>query len=68
MEPCKIEANEAFFTSLITLLTEGGTYGWPATGETFTLINGKLCGSVRGLVEANHIVSEKFFIGNFTLI
>lgn len=65
LTPDQIEANEAFFTSLIKLIHEGGNYGWPAIQEIFTVRNGKLCGSERGLASAKAIVSEQFFINNF---
>lgn len=65
LTPAQIEANEAFFTSLIKLIHDGGTYGWPAIQEIFKVRNGKRCGSERGLAQAKAIVSEQFFINHF---
>lgn len=68
LTPSQIEANEAFFISLIKLIHEGGTYGWPAIEEIFTVRDGKLCGNEKGLHAASQIVSKEFFTNHFAKI
>jgi hypothetical protein len=65
LSDAQILANEQFFTKTINSLHEGGIYGWPAINEVFTISDGKLCGSDRGLHCAKHIVSETFFTNHF---
>lgn len=66
--PHQIEANEAFFTSIIELTSNGGAYCWPAIQEIFTIKDGKLHGTDRGLRAAAAIVSEQFFTNHFAKI
>lgn len=68
MEQFKINANEQFFSRTISLLKEGGKYGWPATGHTFTKRGGKLLGSPEALAEVKKIVSGNFFMHNFGIL
>ena len=63
--PSQIEANEAFFTSIISLVVDGGMYVWKDKLETFFVSNGKLHGSERGIRLVKQIVSEKFFNEKF---
>ena len=35
MEDFKIKANEEFFTNVLNLLVEGGSYGFPKTMQTY---------------------------------
>ena len=68
MEQFKIFANEQFFMRTISLLKEGGSYGWPATGHTFTKRGEKLLGSPEALEEVKKIVSGNFFKNYFGIL
>lgn len=68
MEKFKINANEQFFISTIRVLREGGKYGWPATGHTFTKRGEKLLGSAEALAEVKKIVSGNFFQHYFGIL
>jgi hypothetical protein len=68
MENHKLRANEEFFIKTIEILREGGKYGWPATGHTFTKRCGKLLGSEAALAEVKKIVSGNFFQHYFGIL
>ena len=67
MEKYKIEANEKFFTNIMSLLHDGGKYGWIDQNEEFTKKDGKLFCDEKGYKAAKAIVSDEFFSKTFRL-
>lgn len=63
----QVLANEAFFTRILNLCMEGGTYVWPDELVLFTVKKGLLYGNPEALSCAKCIVSESFFIKTFRL-
>ncbi len=63
----QINANEKFFSSMITFLNENAVWVWPMESEKFTIINGKFQGSKSGYKKVSKIVSKKFLENNFTI-
>jgi len=53
-------ANTNFFKGIINMTNEGGTYIYPAIGEVFNVVGGKLVGSARGVKEVKSITVAKF--------
>lgn len=60
MEEYKKQANAEFFKKIIEVTTEGGTYGYPATGEMYTVMNGCLYGTERGVQILKDITPKPF--------
>lgn len=67
MEDFKIKANEEFFTNVLNLLVEGGSYGFPKTMQTYKKENNKLVGNATALSHIKDLVSIKFYNENFKL-
>ena len=67
MEKYKIEANEAYFTQILSTLNEGGVYGFVAARQFFIKKGDKLTGSAEALSCVRDIVSEPFFKKHFAL-
>jgi len=67
MEDFKIKENEKFFTNVLNILVEGGSYGFPKTMQTYTKENNKLVGNAIALSHIKDIVSDKFYNENFKL-
>jgi hypothetical protein len=65
MCPHKIRANEKFFDDLLSVLREGGKWGWPAIGQVFTKTDRKLLGKPAAIKQVKEIVSEEYFQKNF---
>ena len=49
MEAYKIKANEDFFTYLLEILNDGGTWGWPNEKEFFIKKGNTFFGTLSGL-------------------
>ena len=60
MEDYKKEANEKFFRKIIEVTAEGGIYGYPAEGESFTIIKGIMYGTKRGVEIIKNITPKSF--------
>jgi hypothetical protein len=67
MEDFKIKENEKFFTNVLNMLVEGGSYGFPKAMQTYTKENNKLVGNTIALSHIKDIVSDKFYNENFKL-
>lgn len=64
----QILANEKFFLNIISMLNEGGKYGYPAEQTIYTLKRGKLCGDAHAIEVIKPIVSEAFLMKYFAVI
>ena len=60
MDSQKKKANEKFFLSVIELSKEGGEYGYPALNEFFTILNGVMYGTKRGVEAIKEITPKSF--------
>ena len=63
----QINANEQFFSKMITLLNENAVWVWPMESEKFTIVNGKFQGNKSGYKKVSQIVSKKFLENNFSI-
>ena len=64
----QLEANEAFFTSIITLLSEGGVYIWKDQMEIFKKRGNHLSATIQALAKVKPIVSDEFLCKNFRIL
>ena len=60
MTTAQKQQNEKFFQSVIRMTKDGGFYLWPATGNVYTIRNGKMLGSRLAIQELNDIVTSTF--------
>ena len=65
MEKWKIEANEKWLDNIISLLNEGGGWGWKETGFNYTKKEGKLSCTAQGYEAVSQIVSKEYLTKNF---
>ncbi len=68
MKAHEIKGNEEFFSHLIEILKEGGTWGWPAEGEYFILREGKYYGTTSGMKKVRKIISQEYYEKYFVLL
>ena len=54
------KSNTNFFKGVISMTNEGGTYIYPAIGEVFNVVGGKLVGTEKGVKEVKSITVAKF--------
>jgi len=52
--------NEKYFTRVIALMNEGGTYIWPDANESYTIKGGKLIGSKTAIRKMKEITTPAF--------
>jgi hypothetical protein len=52
--------NEKYFTRVIALMNEGGTYNWPDAKESYIIKNGKFIGSKSGIRKMKEITTPSF--------
>jgi hypothetical protein len=67
MEAYKIQANEDFFTYLLEILNDGGTWGWPNEGEYFIKKGNTFFGTASGLSKVKKIVTPAYYEAHFKL-
>lgn len=60
--------NEIFFTKIISMLADGGVYGYPAIKETFVKKDKKLICNKKAYNHIKEIVTQEFLINNFECI
>ena len=52
--------NEKFFRKIIEMTAEGGIYGYPLTGQVYTVMNGCLYGTKEGVKILKEITPKSF--------
>ena len=67
MEAYKIQANEDFFTYLLEILNDGGTWGWPNEKEFFIKKGNTFFGTASGLKKVKSIVTPAYYEAHFKL-
>jgi len=68
MKQHEINGNEEFFTVMLDVLKDGGTWGWPSENEYFVLKEGKYYGTPAGLKKVKEIISPEYYKKYFGLI
>ena len=60
MDIKKKKANAEFFKQILRTIKDGGTYGYPAAGEIYTVLGGCFYGTKRGVEILKEITPKEF--------
>lgn len=52
--------NELFFTKIIQMTKDGGIYFYPDENYVYQIIDGKMCGTKKGIETIKKITTENF--------
>jgi hypothetical protein len=52
--------NDSFFMTIIKTTKDGGIYFYPAENYVYQIIDGKMCGTKKGIETIKKITSENF--------